>query len=472
MPPAIATVIVVSGILGLFWLDRDPDSRTSKALWIPVLWLLIACSRPVSLWLNIAPSSTADQQLDGSPVDRFIFTLILIVGLAVLFGRARRVGALLKSNLPIVLFFSYCALSILWSDYPDVAFKRWTKDVGDLAMVLIVLTELDVSSAFKRTLARTGFVLIPVSLLLIKYYPDLGRTYSPWSWVPVPVGVTTNKNTLGMTCLLLGLGSVWRFLETYREEKSRHRTRALIAHGTLLIMVFWLLWIANSATSFSCFILASGLMVAMNLRLVSRKLSIVHLLVASEVALAIFALFADSGGGLLETVGRDPTLTGRTEIWHQVLDLQTNPLFGTGFESCWLGPRLQKMWSMPWWHPNEAHDGYIEVFLNLGWTGIVLLGVLIATGYRNAIRSLRSDREIGKLRLAYFVVVVIYNCTESAIRIMNPVWIFFLMIIIDVPKAPALEDASAPLIRHREQLPVRELQAESVLHRGLRQERI
>src|SRR2546428_3149771 len=46
-----------------------------------------------------------------------------------------------------------------------------------------------------------------------------------------------------------------------------------------------------------------------------------------------------------ETMGRGPTLTGRTQIWHLVLSMTTNPLLGTGFESFWLGPRLQKIWS-------------------------------------------------------------------------------------------------------------------------------
>ena len=113
--------------------------------------------------------------------------------------------------------------------------------------------------------------------------------------------------------------------------------------------------------------------------------------------------------------------------------MNTNPAIGTGFESFWLGKRLEKIWSFYWWHPNEAHDGYLEVYLNLGWIGVALLAIVLVTGYRNVIAALRQDPGTGKIRLAYFVAAVAYNFTESAIRTMNPVWIFFLLAITAVP---------------------------------------
>ena len=76
---------------------------------------------------------------------------------------------------PILIFFPYCALSILWADYPLVAFKHWNKGIGDLVMVLVVLTDPEPAAAFKRLLSRLGFVLLPLSILFIKYYPSIGR---------------------------------------------------------------------------------------------------------------------------------------------------------------------------------------------------------------------------------------------------------------------------------------------------------
>src|SRR5260370_14240288 len=141
MPPIIATAILFFGILGLFWLDRDEKVRTSKALWIPVMWLLLAGSRNVSEWLNLSPvTDSPDRYLDGNPVDRAVFTGLLALGVTVLVARERQLGRLLRANGLILLFFCYGALSVLWSDYPAVSFKRWVKDLGDFVMILIVLT--------------------------------------------------------------------------------------------------------------------------------------------------------------------------------------------------------------------------------------------------------------------------------------------------------------------------------------------
>ena len=129
-------------------------------------------------------------------------------------------------------------------------------------------------------------------------------------------------------------------------------------------------------------------------------------------------------------MGRDPTLTGRTAIWNLVLGMTANPLFGTGFESFWLGSRLQTMWSIYWWHPNEAHNGYIEIFLDLGWVGVALLAVLLLSGFRNTFTAVRQQAEAGGLLLAYLVVVLIYNLTESAFRELDPIWFVLLLSVI------------------------------------------
>ena len=59
-----------------------------------------------------------------------VFTILLIAALAVVISRMDRVGPLLRKNGPILLFFAFCAVSILWSDFPFVAFKRWIKALG------------------------------------------------------------------------------------------------------------------------------------------------------------------------------------------------------------------------------------------------------------------------------------------------------------------------------------------------------
>ena len=87
----------------------------------------------------------------------------------------------------------------------------------------------------------------------------------------------------------------------------------------------------------------------------------------------------------MEASGRDATLTGRTGIWQTVLNEPNNPLLGTGYASFWLGDRLQRIWAL---YPRtpllQAHNGYFEVYLNLGMVGVALLGGVLWTGLRNA----------------------------------------------------------------------------------------
>jgi exopolysaccharide production protein ExoQ len=407
-------------------------------LWLPVLWMLFAVS--ASKWLQEGPRSAIDQ-IEGNPLQRNILTGLLAVGLIVLIGRGRRALALVRMNGPILLFIAYCAVSTLWSDYPDVAFKRWIKALGDVVMVMIILSEPEWSSAVKRFLARVAFLLVPISVLLIQYYPVIGREYKSQDGRQVFVGVTNDKNMLGVICLLFGLGAVWRVLHALRESPRNYRL--VIAHGAILAMVMWLFRRANSMTSFACFAMATGLIVATSFPALARKRAVVHLLVATVLAVAFLALFLDVGAGLVETLGRDATLTGRTELWQEIVVMNGNPLFGTGFESFWMGTRLDKIWSNHWWHPNEAHNGYLEVFLNLGWTGLALLAVVIVTGYRNALRRLRRNPEAGGLALAFLVVGVTYSFTEAGFRLLNPVWIAFVLAAIAVPNSPVPEISAA-----------------------------
>jgi len=373
--------------------------------------------------------------MDGSPLDRAVFVGLEAAALIVLSRRSRLVGKTLRANGPILLFFLYCGLSILWSDFPAVAFKRWTKALGDLMMVLIILSDRDPLMAIKRILTRITYVLIPLSVLFIKYYPALGTRYGPWGGKAANTGVTTNKNILGAVCLCLGLGALWRFLAACRSGREvSGRTRQMLAQGIVLAMVLWLFKTANSMTSLTSFLMAGVLLVAANLRWVIRRPVVVPLLILSMLAVSATVVFLGANPDALKAMGRDPTLTDRTEVWGVLLAQAQSPLLGTGFESYWLGPRLARIWSIYWWRPNEAHNGYLEIYLNLGWVGLILLLVVIVGGYRTVFEAWRKNDPTGSFWLALFYVGLVYNFTEAAYFRMNaPAWIFILVAITRIP---------------------------------------
>jgi O-antigen ligase len=177
----------------------------------------------------------------------------------------------------------------------------------------------------------------------------------------------------------------------------------------------------------------------------SRKTTVVHLLVLAVLGISVTALFFNPGGDLVEAFGRDRTFSGRTLIWSLALSQHTNPWVGTGFESFWLGNRLQGLRdALPNFPITSAHNGYLEVYLNLGWAGVTLLALLLLTGYRRVIAAFREDPERGSLLLGLFLAALFESFTEAGFRMMSPAWIFLLLASIAASQVAALEAVAQP----------------------------
>jgi exopolysaccharide production protein ExoQ len=442
MNPSLASLVYACGIAGLFYLDRDKSVKTSKALWLPVFYLWIIGSRPLSVWLGIGPPRGTDVQMEGSPIDGAFFQILLIAAICVLVLRSGRVVTFLNANfpIPILLYFVFCLLSFIWSDYPAVALKKWIKSVEDLVMILIVVTDEQPVAALRRLFSRLGFILLPVSLLFIKYYPYLGRYYGAWDGAQMNVGVSYDKNILGVITLVLSFGALWRVFAILSGDETRpDRRRHLLAQGTLLAMGIWLLWLANSATSLVCFVLGAGLMWITRRPFFRRNPAAVHVLVASLIVIAGVGMLMGGGAHVTQALGRNPTLTGRTEIWAAVIPMAPNALVGAGFESFWLNPRVhERLWDLfPNLPLNEAHNGYLEVYLNLGGIGVGLIVLILLDAYRRATQAFRRLPTLGSLLMAYVLTGVTYNMTEAGFRMLNPFWIFFLLAVIEASSIAA-----------------------------------
>ncbi|HEX4038306.1 MAG TPA: O-antigen ligase family protein [Acidobacteriaceae bacterium] len=436
MFPLIATGVYCIGIWVLLRLARDSKRQISPALWIPVLYLLINGSRPVSMWLQLQVASSPEQLLEGSPLDASVALALILAGAVVLLSRRKLVLRIILENPALVVFVLYCAISICWSDYPGVALKRWVRSLGDFIMVLIMVTEADRIRAIRVVLTRTAFILIPLSILIIRYYPSLGRSYDRWTGRMFVSGVAADKNMLGMVLMVYGLGSLWQIFLQYQEPRGPKRRRQMIAQGAVLAMAVWLLTQADSMTSASCFLMGALVLAVVSLVKASRKPPLVHCLAIGAVGAAFSVLFLHVGeADVLHQMGRNSSLTGRTEIWAGLLRFRGSPWIGTGFDSYWLGDRLDHIWAAGGLLRgiNEAHNGYLETYLTLGWVGVALLAVLIVTGYRNVLVALRRDPEAGKIRLAFLVIAIIYNFTEAGFRIGDPIWFVFLLAITALP---------------------------------------
>jgi exopolysaccharide production protein ExoQ len=432
MNASLATLVYALGIAGLFYLNRDKSAHTSRALWLPVIWFWILGSRSVSMWFGMAPAETAGALMDGSPIDAFFFQLLIAGGLVVLVRRGQRSLAVMKTNWPIVLYFSYCLTSVIWSDFPDVAVKRWIKATGDVVMALVVVTDAQPVAALRRLFSRVGFVLLPASALLFKYYPYLGRKYDPWLGRQSFVGVTTDKNLLGVTAYVLALGTLWQVTRLWRNRSQPNRSRQLLAQCALFGLALWILFSANSATSQSCFILGAIVMLVTGLRRIRNRPGAVHATILTIAMLGGLIKITGADAVVFRALGRNSNLTGRaSDIWPLLIPMAPNPIVGAGFESFWLGPRLQKVWdAFPNLYVSEAHNGYIELYLNLGALGVCLIILILVQGYRRSVAAFRIDPNSNSLMLAYVLTVSIYSYTEAGFRMLDFAWSFLLLAVI------------------------------------------
>ena len=436
MSTTLALLIFSIGIAGLFFLNRDNSVRTSKALWLPVMWLWIVGSRPVSSWLGVGDTSenVLDATLNGSPLDAAVFGVLLVIGILVLFFRKKKTSAYLAVSVPILLYFLYCLISVTWSPFHEPAFKRWTKALGDLVMVLVILTDGHPIAALRRVYSRVGFILFPLSVFMIRY-TDTGRGFDT-DGNPSNVGVTTNKNELGLILFVISLGVLWNVRSLFVHKDEPHRGRRLVAQITLLGFGIVLLQMAHSATSVTCFVLGAALMFTTNMQSFRDRPGRVLALSLGVVLAGGLVLLLGGGSAFSASLGRGGGLSGRTDIWAAALATAGNPFIGTGFESFWnanalqVNHRLQLMGFRDLSNLNSAHNGYLQIYLDLGLVGLSLIVLILITGYRYASRAFQREPELAGLLLACIATATFYSITEAGFRILTPTWIFLLLGVV------------------------------------------
>jgi exopolysaccharide production protein ExoQ len=435
LPRAIPLFLTFVLIVFLFRRDIREKPGVSGALWLPTLWLLLACSRPPSAWLNVFGLSAGGPASveAGSPVDVCFRLGLAIAGCCVLSKRQVQLSEIVRNNGWIIAFFLYCFISVAWSDIPFTAFKQWTKIFGHPIMALIVLTEPDFEEALTRLMKRCAYVVVPVSILWIKYYPEYGRMFDDWG-MALNIGVTTGKNVLGSVCLILGFFFFWHLLQTWRTPRSTQRRNELRLIGGFLIGILWLLRQAHSANPTIGLFLAILIVVFVGIRSTIKNFIGTYMLAALVLFAAAELTFGISGH-LSESLGRGTNLTGRSVLWAHCIEVQSNPILGAGFESFWLGEGAKRVGAFYGrWKPGGAHNDYLDTYLNLGLIGLsILLGLLIATFWKIRLELFRNF-EWGRYRLGFFAAVVLHAATERTFGSYGPLCFVFYIIALDYPR--------------------------------------
>ena len=247
-----------------------------------------------------------------------------------------------------------------------------------------------------------------------------------------------DKNMFGYLLFAYGLF----YASALFGQKSPGRSLTLtdkLCNALLLSMIAWMIPMADSKTSLMALI--AGVMLVLAFQLPTVKRNPWPWMLGTVLVLAILNEFFSLQSAVIQASGRDATLTGRTGIWETVLSESNSALFGTGYASFWLGARLQRIWDL---YPNtpllQAHNGYLEIYLNLGMIGVALLGGVLWTGLRNTRRRLTApvfaaagpdDRTYQTFGMAYVPAYLIYNITEATFMGLNFLFIIFLLVAFE-----------------------------------------
>jgi O-antigen ligase len=232
--------------------------------------------------------------------------------------------------------------------------------------------------------------------------------------------------------------------------EGRMTTLPKVAYATLLLFVLGMTqsrtgWIVCSIYLVAmCVLKCLGRFKARD----SRILAIAGVVVFTGVAILVFQNVA----GLLGLLGRDLTFSGRTNIWQAVLEaIMQRPLLGYGYAAFWNGLQGQSAnvilalgWAVP-----HAHNGFLEVWLQLGLVGLSLLIATLVVAIRDfsvcftPTRSRAVDWYAGIL-----IIIVLYNFAEPfLIRERSLAWLLYVTACVGLRSSAMAVRRLAPLQR-------------------------
>jgi O-antigen ligase len=300
----------------------------------------------------------------------------------------------LMRSWPLVLFTFLPLVSTLWSQAPDTTLRRAVALILTSTFAVFLAARFNMRSVF--SLLAISFGIFVVIGVLAAAVPGEGITPSgPYAgaWR----GFTGQKNSfgrvLGLAVALLPVGAAFGLVR---------RRKSVVLVGVLAVI---LLVLSRSATSLvaalGCVPAATVLYTCLGGKLggirLRPELGIPFLLIMVITGVLVISM---GWTVLLEGLGRDPTLTGRTDLWHWALSVNKARFWlGSGYKAFWISENTKYFFEAFYWHmdsegnrsdtysgPTHAHSGYIDVRLELGIVGtcflvMTVVGALISMRY-------------------------------------------------------------------------------------------
>lgn len=375
-------------------------------------WTLLIFLYLYYTFIGLHPMQDDDiaARTEGNQFDQIFALLMFAVSLVVISLRPMLSLHIARRSWPIVLILVWCSLSYFWSDFPDLTLRR--------TVLLIILTFIpfsiavgarDIYGILSFFMFFMGFTVI-VNLLSVVLYPDYAIT-------DIGVrGIYMQKNLTGMVATIAVFIDV-AWLIGVRNVVSR--VIGLVCFG--LSCVF--LRISGSKTSMGLSVLMV-LMVPATMAFLARGVLFRRAAaVVLGVGVVVFALLIWGSNmtrtEVLTLLFGDPTFTARTDIWQfAVQEIGKRFWSGTGYGAFWdVGEANDPLLRAPpgtfldeieYGLINQAHNGYLDLWLQVGFPAVFLavLAIVDAT-YQAVVLNISRNRAYYEKGLALFCLLVI-----------------------------------------------------------------
>ena len=330
---------------------------------------------------------------------------------------------------PMLVLLAFIGLSVLWSAEPDISSRRGIQVAG-LVFVALAATLRAHGGSIQSDLRAAVALLLIASAVIIVLFPKWGIAENGWR------GITTQKNTFGQLCVL-GLIAFWF-------STTKGGIHAFMRFFWILVCIAGLI-LSRSVTSGIALAGAIGVVligIAWRAYKGSWRPALIVFLCVVAIALhatVVFHGFPDLFRALedgLAVFGRDTTLTGRVTLWKVMLDhADKHALFGQGYGSFWIGftgGAKQVALTVGWGYPGQAHNGWVDIYNEIGLVGLALVVVMLLNHAWTLIRLTRTAPEAARFHWALFIGLVLSNSAESLIlRFTHPVWLVFVVSLIE-----------------------------------------
>lgn len=366
-----------------------------------------------------------------------LWALAYLVAVAGLFDDRFRRRLVVGAPVVLVVVLALTAVSVGWSVDPGLTLRRSVGLVGT-ALVGLFLTRRLRPVQLLDVLRLTVLLLALASLLLF-------ATGSTLALDPVHGtlrGVLVTKNTLGRTLALGILAAAAVAL------LDRRRTRRALLSAVPMVLALSL-----TASTGGMVLTVAVVAVVATLALWGTRRGPRLLLGGVALVLAAASLIAPrlSAETVAGAIGEDVTLTGRTDIWAAALQaIADRPLLGHGYGAFWEGStEALRIQSRLQWEVPNAHNGVLDVGLDLGLVGIVLVLVLLAGLVLRGFGDLRAARpDAAFLRLAVAGITISANLVETGLLQQNTLYTVLLVAALAAGPARRAEplDLGGPVL--------------------------